>query len=42
MSQSGFDQAKMYVLEQQERHARRALYGVLERSGDEEDTPVPR
>jgi REP element-mobilizing transposase RayT len=35
VSQSGFDQAKAYVLNQRERHARRELYGLLERSSDE-------
>ncbi len=31
VSQSGFDQVQAYVQNQRERHARRELYGVLER-----------
>ena len=35
VSQHGFDQVREYVLNQRERHAARALYGVMERSDDE-------
>jgi len=35
VSQSGFDRVVEYVQNQRERHARRELYGVLERADDE-------
>jgi putative transposase len=35
VSQSGFDHAVAYVLNQRERHAAREVYGPLERTGDE-------
>jgi putative transposase len=35
VSQRSFDQVKDYVLHQRDRHARRATYGVLERTDDE-------
>lgn len=35
VSQSGFDQVKVYVQNQRERHARRELYGVLERMDED-------
>jgi REP element-mobilizing transposase RayT len=35
VSQHGFDQVRDYVLNQRERHAKRELYGVMERSSDD-------
>jgi putative transposase len=35
VSQSGFDRARDYVLNQRERHAKRELYGILERIDDD-------
>ena len=35
VSQSGFDRVLAYVQNQRERHARRELYGVLERTDDD-------
>ena len=35
VSQHGFDRVRDYVLNQRERHANRALFGVMERSDDE-------
>jgi hypothetical protein len=35
VSHHGFDQVRDYVLNPCERHAKRALYGVMERSSDE-------
>ena len=37
VSQSGFDQVMAYVQNQRERHARRELYGVLERTDEDSD-----
>jgi putative transposase len=37
VSQHGFDQVREYVLNQRERHAKRTLYGIMERSDDEPD-----
>jgi REP element-mobilizing transposase RayT len=46
VSQSGFDRAREYVQHQRERHARRELYGLLERVGDDpakaQDVSAPR
>ena len=41
VSQSGFDQVKAYVENQRERHAKRELYGVLERVDAKETRLLP-
>jgi hypothetical protein len=41
VSQSGFDQVKAYVENQRERHAKRELYGVLERVDAKETMLLP-